>query len=232
MARLQHLFEGLEEALGDAKTRRRGWRAVWAGVSAIPDVMYPADPAVVRAIHEFDRNVMPVTVTRVYRAPTGEERVERRLAIASHLWNPRDGAPAPWTRRILVPTWGPILHPTHMDLHLEDQRTRKGDGLPGAFIVFDWRIHKALRSAFQEWTAKEKVRFISENDRAAVARKNREAARRRVEERHEKERAWLKGHVDNIDRHDAERILAKIHHAEVKPFVDLGSSGPGGSEIE
>lgn len=220
--RLRHLFEGLEEALSDIETRRRhSWRAWWAGVSAVPDVMYPADPAVLRAIHEFDRNVMVVTVTRVYRAASGEERVERRLAIASHLWNARD-APAPWTRRILVPTWGPILHPNHMDMHLEDRSTRKGDGLPGAFLPFDWRVHKALRAAWQDWSEKEKIRFITDNDRAAVARRNREAASRRVQERHRRERAWLKGHVDNIDKHDAERILAKIEHAEPKPFVDLG----------
>jgi hypothetical protein len=203
-------------------------------VSAIPDVMYPADPAVLRAIREFDRNVTVVTVTRVYLAHSGERRVERRLAIASHLWNPRDEAPAPWTRKILVPTWGPILQPNHMDMHLEDRTTRKGDGLPGTFIPFDWRVHKALRAAYQEWTTAQKIRYVEENDRVAVARRNRIAAERRVEERHHEDRRFLKNHMEKIDRHDAERIIAKINDPERKPFVDLGGGAPtsGGSDKE
>jgi hypothetical protein len=190
--------------------------------------MYPADPAVLRAIHEFDRNVIAVTVTRVYKASTGEERVERRLAIASHLWNPREAAPAAWTRRILVPTWGPIVHPNHMDMHLENRSARKADGLPGPLIPFDWRVYRALRAAYQDWTAKEKRKFIEENDRAAIARKNRIAAERRVAERHEKDRAFLQGHVQNIDRHDMARLLKQATDPEPIPFVDLGS-GTGGS---
>lgn len=225
--RLQHLFEGMEEALQRSKSR--GWRAWWAGVSAIPDVMYPADPSVLRAIREFDPNVMAVTVTRVYRASTGEERVERRLAIASHLWNPREEAPAAWTRRILVPTWGPVLHPNHMDMHLEDRSARRGDGLPGTFIPFDWRVHKALRAAWQDWTQTEKVRFIQENDRAAVARRNRLAAEQRIRERHHEDRRFLKRHVEGIDRHDMERILRQVNDPEPAPFVDLGTRDSGGS---
>jgi hypothetical protein len=215
--------EQTREELHAYQTRRsrRGWRAIWTHVSAVPDVLYPYDPAVWRAIREFDPNTIVLMTKRAYQAPTGEERVLRFHTLSSHRWNP-DQPPDPALKAVLTPTWCNMPQPTHIDLHLENRRARRGDGLPGEYIPFDWRVYYALRSSYQEWTGAQIERFLAENDAAAQAQKRREAAEARVQERFRKEGARLMEHWSRIDKHDAERLIAKaIAEAEPKPMVTI-----------
>lgn len=215
-SKLGHLFEGLEYR----GRERPHWRIIFGGVSAIDHPSYPVDQAVVKAIHEFDSNVVPVRVIRAYRALTGEVRIFSRHAIASGLWNPTT-RPAPWTERVMRPTWGRPILITQMDLHLEDRASRKGDGLPGPLIPFDWRVYRGLRAIYNRWTAGEKQAYVRNNDRIAQALKKVEKAQANVEERWRTSGHKFRHHWSRIDKQDISRRIAEIVYARPKPMVQI-----------
>jgi hypothetical protein len=193
----------------EASQRLPAWRAVYSYVTAVPDVMYPPDPAVVRAIRtEFDPKVVPLFVKRIYKATTGHLAGFGFHAIGSFLPNPKDSAPAPWTSRVMIPTHGPIVRVTQIDLHLEDRAERATRGLPGAYRAFDWRLYKTLRGRYQEWTGKQKAQWLEENDDVARRAAARAAAETRAQEREQKEASWLRSKLSNFDKDDARRLLA------------------------
>lgn len=203
--------------LEQVKPRPRGWVAAGVEITCVPDAALPPDPAVVRAIrNEFDPRIVPVFVRKAYRAPSGGLVVRGFHAIASHVWNPTV-KPAAWTRRIVQPTVGPIRYVTHMDLHLEDRALKKGNGLPGGYMPFDWRVYTVLRRRYNEWTFKQRVRHVEEHGEAARSRKARLAAERRVDERTEREAPWLKRRLESITLSDVKQLLAK--EQERKPIV-------------
>jgi hypothetical protein len=219
--RLMHLFRAMGEdvaaeldRLGFLKPEKnpRPWRPGPASLSAIPDVLYPHDPAVLRAWREFDPNVIPLIIRRVYRTHTGEQRVYRFHAVGSHRWNP-DTRPSPTLAKIMLPSSTYMPRPTHLDLHFEDRSLRPGNGLPGEYIPFDWRIYHGMRALWQDWTAKEKIRWITENDSAAKARTRREkieADRAQYAASREQQR-FIKNHMDKIDKDDVKRLMRNVY---------------------
>lgn len=223
--RLMHLYRAMGSEVAEELDRAgalrpqpnpRPWRPGPASLSCVPDVLYPYDPAPWRAIlREFDPNVIPIMVKRVYIAPTGERRVYRFHAIGSHRWNPQN-KPAKRLDSILLPSDRFMPRPTHVDLHFEDRSTRIGDGLPGEYVPFDWRIYHGLRSLWQDWTASEKIRWMNENDRAAKARRTREAieADRQKYAAHPTQQRFLKNHLEKIDKHDVARLRQKVYEPE------------------
>ena len=58
-----------KKAVLTKRMRMLSWRPDFFHLSAVPDVLYPYDPAVLRAIREFDPNTIPLTITRGFRAP-------------------------------------------------------------------------------------------------------------------------------------------------------------------
>jgi hypothetical protein len=193
------ILSDIEQDVHIPRSRRHvTWRPAGVVVTAIKDVMYPYDDAVVRAVRrEFDPAIIPVMVLRAYKSETGELRIHRVHAIASH--QPlKEGVPA-WSERVLMPMRGRARpRPTHMDLHLEDRADRKGDGLPGVPLPFDWRVYYALRSLYQEWSAHEVARFERERGRFAVAARQKEAADERTAYIYKQDRRWLHEKVTNI----------------------------------
>lgn len=215
---MMSMFREVAQEKAIVSKHPRAYRTHWTTVSAIPDAVYPYDPAVVRAIREFDPNVIPLFVRRAYKATTGQVVVRGFHAFASHRWNP-SGKPASWTNLVLMPTYSNAPRPTHMDLHLEDRNQRKGDGLPGAYVPFDWRQYHGLRALYDEWTDKQKVTWLQQNDRAAQARRAREKAQARVEERWARHGHELKGHLSRLDKTDAERLIQKQQQPQRKIHV-------------
>jgi hypothetical protein len=174
------------------------WRPAGVMVHAFDDVMYPADKRVVQAIRdEFDSAIIPVTVIRAYRAGTGEFRLYRFHAVASH--EPEKVIQPAWSHRVVTSCRGPLLkRPTHMNLHLEDRTTRKGDGLPGQHLQFDWRVYYALRSMYDEFSADQLEAYDAEHGREAQARRRLEVAQSRSAQRERDDRPWLKRKMENI----------------------------------
>jgi hypothetical protein len=197
---------------GFRRQMRAGWRAIGAYVSAIQDAAYPVDWNIIRAIHEFDPNVMPLMVTKVYQAQTGEVRKYRFHAVASRRWNP-DGAPGDWTRKVLTPTHFYMPQPTQMDMHLEDLTKKPGLGLPGEYLPFGWGVYYGLREMYQEWSAAEKIAYMEEHGEEARTRKEREWVEKdRETEVQNNKRA--RQHMANIDKRDIENRVAKLLEAQ------------------
>jgi len=173
--------------------------------------MYPSDPAVVDAIHEFDPRVVPLTVIRVYRTPSGGRRAFRFHAIGSHVWNRTEMA-APWTRSVLTPTWldDPMLRPTQMDLHLEDRTTRRGDGLPGTFLPFDWRVYYGLRSMYQLMTVSELLAYLDKHGTPARAEAKMLQASERTAAIAKAATPWLKAKLESIAQADPVKLVAHL----------------------
>lgn len=204
---------------------RLAWRPLGVRVSAVPDVCYPWDPAVLSAIHEFDPQVIPVMVLRAYRAQTGGVRIFRYHAIASFVWN-SDHYPAPWTHQVMTSTHGDSVRPTHMDLHLEDRSSRRGDGLPGKYLPFDWRLYQVLRSQYQRWTVSEVLQAIQrpyEEKQRQVDKAGERTAH--IVRRNE---SWLKQRMDNILAADPQKLYATLAEraAIKKTMVDLNPPEP------
>ncbi len=202
---------------------RRAWRGWAVEVSAIPDVLYPFDPAVLRAVHrEFDPHVLPVIVRRVFRSSTGGFRVARFHALARR-HRDFELTPAPWTYRVMMPLRGRQQSPTVMIMHLEDRTTRLGDGLPGSYLPFNWRVYGALRGLYQTLSTTEKKQLIHQKGRAAQARKKRIAADEMVRRRQRDDAAWLKQKVETIrnDEHIVRRLIHQQMNTEKTPM-----SGP------
>ena len=200
---------------------RRGWRGWCVTVSAAHDVMYPHDPAVLRAIHrEFDPDVVALIVRRVYRSTTGGFRVARFHALGRRHTNP-EFVPAPWTAKVMMPLMGRQASPTAMMFHLEDRTTRMGDGLPGSFLPFNWRVYKACRSLYQTLTTKEKRQHGDEHGRAAQARKRRLEADAMVQERQQRDSKWLDEKMTNMlnDKWLARRLAHQQLNPEKKPMA-------------
>jgi hypothetical protein len=177
---------------------RLSWRPTGVVVHAIKDVLYPYDSRVVRAIRrEFDPAIIPVMVLRAYRCITGEERVYRVHAIASH--QPLKLKVPAWSERVLLPMRGrPVPRPTHMNLHLEDRAERSGDGLPGRLLQFDWRVYRALRELYQEWSPREIVKYEEEHSELARRQRAMDKASERTAKIAKQDTPWLKEKMDNI----------------------------------
>lgn len=189
-------------------------------VSCIPHVAYPWDPAVLRAIHEFDPRVIPVWVTRVYRAvDTGGELVLGRHAIASHVWNPRQPPDMNVYRALMPIRGGPQQRPTQLDLHIT--RRPKGNGLCGDYVPFGWEVYKLLRRTYDEWSAKERMRYVDEHGEVAQAARARKKAEEEAAYAAKTDSRWLRKHLEQIDQNDLARIAAGGARHEPKPFVHV-----------
>lgn len=185
----------------------RAWRVVGSETKAIADAVYPWDPAVVKAIHEFDPNVEPLFCKAVYRSSTGGIRVFGWHAIGSLHRDPRYRVPS-WAYRVMRPASGRIgLPATQFDLHLKDRRLPKGNGLPGggAYLPFDWRVFALLRSMYVEWTARQVLDFNKrvQEDARRIAR---EKAEQRSEDAWKQDERIMRPHFENIDQHDIARL--------------------------
>lgn len=227
-ARLDHLIDAEyraqvreeKKAYLTKRMRMNSWRPDFFRISAVPDVEYPYDPAVLRAIREFDPNTIPLTITRGFRAQTGEVRTFKFHVLSSHRWDPKQ-APSRACAFVIMPTWGNAPHPTHIDLHLENRELRPGNGLPGGYIPFDWGVYYALRSSYQEWTAQELRTWLEQNDRAAQARVRREQAEKRVNGAIDRDGARIMGHIRNFSREDAIRLRKRWLEAGRRPQVTV-----------
>jgi hypothetical protein len=205
--------------IGLAQQVRRP-RMVAVRVQTFPHVLYPWDPAVLKAIHEFDPRVIPVWINRVYVTPTGGTIVVGRHGIASHVPAvDRHQQIDPIFYRALTGIHGSIERPTQLDFHVEH---RNGfGGLPGEYLPFDWRVYRILRSTFNEWTWKEREDYRTEHGEEAQKAAARQAAEAEKAYAAKTDEAFLQRHIDQFDDDDAKRIAAGGEHFKATPMVEM-----------
>jgi hypothetical protein len=212
-----------------ASKDRVPWRPTGVVIHALKDVLYPYDSRVVRAVRrEFDPAIIPVMVLRAYRCITGEERVYRVHAIASH--QPQKLRVPAWSERVLLPLRGkPVPRPTHMDLHLEDRAERRGDGLPGQHLQFDWRVYQTLRTLYQEWSAREVALYEEEHGRGAQAQRALDKANERTAKITGQDTRWLKARMENIltapPRELRKALIERARRRQAMVFIEEARRG-------
>lgn len=198
----------------------KGYVTVATEVTCVPDVMYPFDPAVLRAIHVFDPRVVPLWVRRVYRHhSTGGIVILGRHAIGSHVWNPRN----PIDRNVfrsLMPTYRALERPTQVDFHHVGGK-RPGNGLCGDYLPFDSFVSYILRKTYDTWTHAERLAYIEKHGEEAKAAKAKAAAEAESEYIVKSDGPWLQKHIEQFDDDDARRVMAGGDKPAPTPFVEV-----------
>ncbi len=126
------------------------------------DVTYPWNPAIVRAIRSFDPDVIPATVKRTYRLPTGGAVVFRYYALLRRTTTPHMRHAHFNTH---IGHMGGIA-PNIEELIFEGEKPAGApDGWPGAFIPMTWDIYYRTKRAFH--LGQRSAKKIAEDIRAA-----------------------------------------------------------------
>jgi len=201
-------------------------------VSAVPSELYPADPAVVRAMRQVDPRIVPLTVRKVYKTQGGSRIVQTYHAIGIH--EPEPDAPLwPWVYRCLMPstpTRPRLERPTRILYHLWDPGTRSSlyPG-PGLWLPFDWRWLNALESVQREMTAAEAREIREERGREAQSRRAREQALREAADVEKSDQRVLDRNVAAFDVDDWRMVDKGLLAPPRQPqeYVDLGGERKG-----
>jgi hypothetical protein len=152
--------------IGDSAASAPGWLNVGYYYSAVPDVEYPWDPAVVRAFREISDDVVPIMIRSVWRwsnyyelGKLGPALVLKRHGIARAVRNATTvhefhcempGAPTPGLRIPGRPVDDSVPNYIEIVWHDRDRRDLSFD-LPGAYLPFDWEFFQLHRRAAQDF---------------------------------------------------------------------------------
>lgn len=192
--------------IADSKYTCRGWlfRGEW--FYSYPDVAYPWDPAVLRAIREFEPTAMPIVIrSRWQRADYGnlsEPITLVRHGIARAVRDPigpihsfRCEMPVRHHKRDQLWT-SPHLHahqpPNYVEVNHYDRQVRPfGPDLPGAYLPFDWSFYHMLYESYEN------------------GRRHQDISRDYLDEIEAQDREFEKSKYDHVDR-DAEAYMDKV----------------------
>lgn len=172
--------------IGDTPATAPGWLNVGFYYSAVPDVAYPWDPAVVRAFREISDDVVPLVIRSVWRWSNyyeqgrfgppvvlvrhGIARSVRGARIVHQFHCELPGTPTDGFR---IPGRAyDDCAPNYIEIvwHDRDRRELSLD-LPGAYLPFDWEFFQQHRRAAEDF-ARDKQRSreqqTSEGETVAV----------------------------------------------------------------
>ena len=156
--RMQSLVDSapaLTVPIRDTAESAPGWRFLGETYSCIPDVVYPWDGSVVRAIREFCPDAMPLSIRSVWKSSRldGEPTtmVVVRHGLARYIRDPigpvhHFDCKMPSTP---VPGGVKLRQPNYIELNWYDRKVRPwGYDLPGEYLPFDWELYRCLRKAY------------------------------------------------------------------------------------
>lgn len=165
MNALQRSLPSYSIPIGDSRYTAPGWLCLGYLYYCYQDVTYPWDPAVVRAIREFEPTMVPITVRSIWQKADygnldhnepliivrhGIARVVRDARIPIHHFrcdlpvNPQTALPH--DPHILAP-----VRPNWIELNnYADREVRPyGLDLPGAYLPHDWELYHGLRLGYE-----------------------------------------------------------------------------------
>ena len=160
---LNQMMPKFDIPVGDSDYTAPGYLLVAEEFSTIPDVRYPWDPAIVRAIREFCPDVVPLLIRSVWRwsnynewGHLGEPLVIVRHGIARAISGSDLKIPAHqfYCQMPSGPGYGIksryLPSPNWMEVNWYDKEDRPyGFDLPGAYLPFDWEFYHCLRRAYE-----------------------------------------------------------------------------------
>ena len=213
-----------------------GWRLASDDVyTCVPPPGYEIDPAVLKAIHEFDPGVIPIWRIQVWHPPNTERRETFvHPGIGRYFPHPR------YLRRpfyCAMPARAQHPVPNFLDAIFEDQLCARYlfQGGPGGWIPWDWATYYWCRAKFVQLTTK-KWDQIMEAKRARETKARRdweediEYRKKQIEPYLTKKAseipdgdwdAYLKWRRDREAKHARGETLEPLNGK--KAFVDLGS---------
>ena len=213
-----------------------GWRIVGDDIyTCVPPPGYEIDPAVLRAIHEFDPGVIPIWRLQVWIRPNSEDReVYAHCGISRYFPFPR------YVRRqfyVHMPARAEHPTPNFLDAIFEDQRCATYlSGGPGAFLPWDWATYAWCREKFTALTAQKFDQLMeAKRDREAKMRKD---WQEEIAYRKKQIEPYLLRKAEQLSDSDWEAYLGLMADRErrrrrgekpeaingKKPFADLGSA--------
>jgi hypothetical protein len=151
---------------GDSDYTAPGW-LFWDGfIYTYPDVMYPWDPAVIKAIREFCPDVIPITARTTYRYSNYNEQGRLgdpvtfiRHGLARIVRDPKV-QPHPAVCRLPIHTTAfdrgdphvlSAVEPNWVEVYWQDNEVKEhGQDLPGAYLPSDWELYYAVRRSYRD----------------------------------------------------------------------------------
>lgn len=135
-----------------------GWREVAVEYTCVPDVMYPWDPKVMRAINVFAPDAVPLWVRWVFRSPEDEENpidvVFGRHALGraiEHLKMERSDFPC------TMPAGATFPRPNRIwFIHMGEMPQHDYLDLPGDYLPFDGTLVQKAEEMAEGFTQTEK----------------------------------------------------------------------------
>lgn len=132
-----------------------GWSMVEERYSAIPDVAYPPDPAVLRALRAFCPDVTYFAIYSTWRSSKDDgprkHMTLMRHGVARRVEDPRHEVHDFYCEMPATPVPGfPTLYqPNYVELNHYDRHDRPwGYDLPGAYLPFDWYLYYDLYESY------------------------------------------------------------------------------------
>jgi hypothetical protein len=202
----------------DVPSRPRGWRLIDVTYSCVPDAVYPWDPAVLRAIWEFDPEVVPVWEKWIFMPPlddssSDEVLVVGRHCVARHKPTLVNEAYPFLCEMPTMPCQGVVFQrPNVLEFVLADGNKEEGTDLPGPYVAWDWNLWRLLRELYNPCTDGQKLG--EEYIEREVQR--REASKKSV-------RDDLRARDEDWRKHEKKR-LEKISDVEWAEFYRSGGA--------
>lgn len=245
MKALQEALPSYTIPIGDSRYTAPGWICLSYSYYCYQDVTYPWDPAVVRAIREFEPTMVPMTVRSVWQKADygnldhnepliivrfGIARVVRDARIPIHNFQcgmPMHREPAlrhdAHALAQVRPNWIELNNYADRDVR------PYGPDLPGAFLPFDWELFNGLRIGYEN--GREHTEISGEIVEAHAADHAATEAARSAENAYiqrDIEAYQDKRLADVSDVEWSEVLTADIPPPESKPTVAIPSVPAGG----
>lgn len=175
--RAQARLKSIEESaptvsvpIHDTAESAPGWRFLGEFYSCVPDVAYPWDPAVLRAIREFSPDAQPIHIRTVWKSSRldGEPRtmVLVRHGLARTIRDPICPVHVFQCRMPSTPIPGAprLTTPNYIEVNWYDKEVRPwGYDLPGEYLPFDWEFYYALRASSVKGLSGREVTMLLSN---------------------------------------------------------------------
>lgn len=198
-------------------------RELFCEYSTIPNVMYPWDPAVLRAIRSFDGDAVPATVKRVLRTPAGSDVSFLYFALLR-----RSDSPLVPHEPIVVRMGhggATAASPNIEDLILEGETPpwAEKQGLPGKFVPMTWDLYYRCKRAYKlsQRTAEQIAKDYLEGLQKAEHDKWK-GMKSEMDYRFDHDYKHLKNNVDALSGNEYDSI-GQRREREKKPMVFLGN---------
>lgn len=174
--RLNHAMPSYQVPVADSPYTCPGWLWIGTFFSCVPDSMYPWDPAVLRAIREFEPTVVPLTVRFVYRQADYGNLQEPVVFVRHGIGRYERSVVAPLMPfscdmpSTPIPGCRHLPRPNILEVIWEDKK-EPGSDLPGPYLPFDWELYASLRQSYvSNLTGKELARKMIDGHASERAR--------------------------------------------------------------